>query len=133
MIYEAILTPHNLTLFQIYSVFEDDVVPQGGADDETVGLNNHNVLEPFYINMAINMNNMYNPTYKQELFKYQCTILVSKIIATTNPDLLRDMMQFASFAETFSYISDLKKFRPTMRLQAFIEYRQSQGGQLSPA
>ena len=105
------------------SVFEDDVVPRGGADDETVGLNNHNVLEPFYINMAINMNNMYNPTYKQELFKYQCTILVSKIIATTNPDLLRDMMQFASFAETFSYINDLKKFRPTMRLQAFIEYR----------
>ena len=79
------------------------------------------------------MNNMYNPTYKQELFKYQCTLLVSKLILTTTPDLCRDMMQFVSYAETFSYIEDLKKYRPTMRLQAFIEYRESQGGHLSAA
>ena len=83
------------------SVFEDDAME---GDDEHYGLNNHNLLEPFYVNMAINMNNMYNPTYKQELFKYQCTVLVSKMIFSTTPDLLRDMMQFASFAETFSYI-----------------------------
>ena len=59
-------------------------------------------------------------------------MLVSKIILTTTPDLCRDMMQFVSYAETFSYVEDLKKFRPTMRLQAFIEYRESQGGRLSP-
>ena len=35
-----------------------------------MGINHHSLLEPFYINVAINMNNMYNPTYKQELFKY---------------------------------------------------------------
>lgn len=62
------------------SVFEDDS-PAGNLDDEHVGLNFHNLLEPFYINMAINMNNMYNPTYKNEPFKYQCTLLISKIIA----------------------------------------------------
>jgi len=61
------------------SVFEEES-PAGNIDDEHVGLNFHNLLEPFYINMAINMNNMYNPTYKNELFKYQCTLLVSKII-----------------------------------------------------
>ena len=43
------------------SVFEDDIVDD---EDEHVGLNNHNLLEPFYINTAINMNNMYNPNYK---------------------------------------------------------------------
>ena len=85
------------------------------------------------MNVAINMNNMYNPTYKQELFKYQCTVLVSKLIATTTPDLCRDLMQFVSYAETFSYVQDLKKYRPTIRIQAFIEMRQSQGGQLSAA
>ena len=42
------------------SVFEEDI----DADKNHVGLNNHNLLEPFYINVAINMNNMYNPTYK---------------------------------------------------------------------
>jgi len=40
-------------------------------------------------------------------------------------------MQFVSYAETFSYIQDLKKYRPTMRLQAFIEMRKSQKGYLS--
>lgn len=110
------------------SVFLDEA-NTGSAE---VGINHHNLLEPFYINVAINMNNMYNPTYKQELFKYQTTCLVSKLILTTTPDLCRDMMQFVSYAETFSYVEDLKKFRPTMRLQAFIEYRESQGGTLSP-
>lgn len=80
------------------------------------GINHNNLLEPFYVNMAINMNNLYNPTYKQELFKYQCTLLVSKLIMTTTPDLCRDMMQFVSYTETFSYVQDLKKYRPTMRL-----------------
>lgn len=107
----------------------DDEANTGSGE---LGMNHHNLLEPFYINVAINMNNMYNPTYKQELFKYQCTLLVSKLILTTTPDLCRDMMQFVSYAETFSYVEDLKKFRPTMRLQAFIEYRENQGGRLSP-
>ena len=112
----------------VCSVFLDD-----GVIENEVGINHHNLLEPFYINVAINMNNMYNPTYKQELFKYQCTTLVSKVILTTTPDLCRDLMQFVSYAETFSYVQDLKKFRPKMRVQAFIEYRESQGGTLSAA
>ena len=46
------------------SVFNDE------ESEEVLGINHHNLLEPFYVNVAINMNNMYNPTYKQELFKY---------------------------------------------------------------
>lgn len=38
------------------SVFDEE----GGE----LGVNHYNLLEPFYINMAINMNNMYNPSYK---------------------------------------------------------------------
>ena len=33
----------------------------------------------------------------------------------------------------YSYYKDIKKYRPTMRIQAFIEYRESQGGKLTPA
>ena len=108
------------------NVFDED-----GNTGGELGINHYNLLEPFYINMAINMNNMYNPAYKQELYKYQCTVLVSKMIATTTPDLCRDMMQFVSYTETFSYVQDLKKFRPTMRLQAFIEQREANGGRLT--
>ena len=88
-------------------------------------IDNSNLLEPFYVNMAINLNNMYNPRFKDEPFKYQVNLLVSKIILTATPDLFRDFMQFKSFTETYSYIEDLKKYRPTVRLQAFIEYRES--------
>lgn len=49
------------------SVFLEDGMT---SSNDKIGINHHNLLEPFYINMAINMNNMYNPTYKQELFKY---------------------------------------------------------------
>ena len=111
----------------VCSVFLDDGVIVG----DEVTINHHNLLEPFYVNVAINMNNMYNPTYKQELFKYKITTLISKIIVTTTPDLCRDLMQFVSYAETFSYVEDLKKFRPKMRIQAFIEYREHQGGKLT--
>ena len=97
----------------LFSVFNDEVV----NPNEKLGINHHNLLEPFYINVAINLNNYYNPTYKkQELFKYKFTTLVSKLILTTTPDLCRDMMQFVSFQEMFSYNQDLKKYRPTMRL-----------------
>ena len=40
------------------SVFRED---QNGFE---AGINHHSLLEPFYINTAINMNNLYNPTYK---------------------------------------------------------------------
>lgn len=39
------------------SVFLDD----GMTENDEVGINHHNLLEPFYVNVAINMNNMYNP------------------------------------------------------------------------
>ena len=42
------------------SVFLDEA----NTGSSEVGINHHNLLEPFYINVAINMNNMYNPTYK---------------------------------------------------------------------
>lgn len=99
------------------SVFEED----GSEEKGELGMNHHSLLEPFYINVAINLNNLYNPTYKQEVFKYNTTVLVSKLIATTTPDLCRDLMQFSSYFESYSYVKDLKKYRPLMRIQAFID------------
>ena len=90
-----------------------------------------NIIEPFYINIAINMNNSYAPAYKKEPFKYQVVVLVSKLILNTSPDMVRDMMQLSQYTEMYSYYKDLKKYRPTMRIQAFIEYRESQGGKLT--
>ena len=75
-----------------------------------------NIVEPFYINVAINLNNRYAPAYKKEPFKYQVVVLVSKLILNSDPDLFRDMMQLSSFTEMYSYHEDIKKYRPTMRI-----------------
>ena len=77
---------------EIKDIMTSVFIDEANTGSSEVGINHHNLLEPFYINIAINMNNMYNPTYKQELFKYQTTMLVSKLILTTTPDLCRDMM-----------------------------------------
>jgi len=58
---------------------------QSVFDGSYEGLNRHNLIEPFYINVAINLNTCYTPQYKQEPFKYNIAVLVSKMIFTTGP------------------------------------------------
>jgi len=38
-----------------------------------------------------------------------------------NPDLLRDILKFGAFVEMFSYAKDLKRFRPLIRIQTFVD------------
>ena len=85
-------------------------------NEQADSINHHNIIEPFYINIAIKLNQMYAPAYKKEPFKYNVTVLMSKMIVTATPDMVRDMMQGTSYAEMYSYYKDLKKYRPTMRI-----------------
>ena len=90
---------HNFLIVQsiyIYSGFLDE-------DGLVHDINYQNIIEPFYINIAINMNNSYAPAYKNEPFKYQITILMSKLILNTSPDMVRDMMQLSQYTEMYSY------------------------------
>ena len=48
-------------------------------------------------------------------------VLVSKLILQATPDTLRDLLGFKEFTEMASYGQELKKFRPTMRIQAFVD------------
>jgi hypothetical protein len=74
------------------------------------------VLEPFYLNLAINLNTCYTPLYKQEPFKYNIALLVSKLIVTASPALLADSCEFLSFTETLSYAKALDGYKPLMRI-----------------
>ena len=90
------------------------------------------MIEPFYINVAINLNSCYTPNYKQELFKYNVAILFSKLIFTASPAIIDDSFEFINFTETFSYNQILNKFKPIMRIQTLIDTRNKQRGVLSP-
>lgn len=39
-------------------------------DTKKQSMHYFNLLEPMYINVALNFNNSYNPAYKNEPFKY---------------------------------------------------------------
>jgi hypothetical protein len=64
----------------------------------------------------MNFNTMYNPAFKDEPFKYQIVVLVSKLIYTVTPDVLKDIKQLAVYFETFGYSKDIKRYRPTIRI-----------------
>lgn len=59
---------------------------------------------------------MYNPAFKQEPFKYQVVVLVSKLIYTVTPDVLKDIKQLSQYFETFGYSADIKRYRPTIKI-----------------
>lgn len=84
------------------------------------GLNRHNLIEPFYINVALNLNTCYTPLYKHEPFKYNAAILVSKMIFATSPALVDDVFEFVNYTESFSYSKVLNKFKPLIRVKTFI-------------
>lgn len=44
-----------------------------------------------YLNIAINLNNDYNPMFKDEPFKYQIVVLNSKVIFSVNPGMIKDI------------------------------------------
>ena len=77
------------------------------------------------MNVAINLNTCYVPDYKLEPFKYNVTVLVSNVILNLSPDVLKDVVGEAIFAQMFSYREQLKKFRPRIRIQSFINARYS--------
>ena len=63
-------------------------------------ISQYNLVEPFYVNIAINLNEYYNPTYKKnEPFKYHVAVLVSKIKVSLDQHIARDLVQFTACSE----------------------------------
>jgi hypothetical protein len=54
-------------------------------------MNYFNLLEPMYLNVAINLNSDYNPRFKEEPFKYQIVVLNSKVILSVTPSIVKDL------------------------------------------
>lgn len=59
-----------------------------------------NLIEPMYINVALNFNEYYNPTHKKnEEFKYKIAILCSKVILSVSPCMVKDFFQMQAYQE----------------------------------
>ena len=65
----------------------------------------------------------------KDLYKYKIAISIEKVRFNFNPITLRDQQKFKQYLEAQSYIKDLRRFRPHIRIQTFIDYRRKQPGQ----
>lgn len=63
----------------------------------------HFLVEPLYLNLALNMNDAYNPAVPYHKFKYQVNILLSKIRLHLTPDTVKDIFELKGIMETHSY------------------------------
>jgi len=83
---------------QIFSALEAGEIKEMMAEmfkpnaDQSKAITRHNLLEPLYVNIALNYNDHFNPEFKKnEPFKLQACTLVSKVITTLNPDTIKDL------------------------------------------
>jgi len=50
-----------------------------------------NLVEPMYLNIAMNFNHNYNALFKDEPYKYRVVILNSKVILSVTPAIVKDL------------------------------------------
>jgi len=59
--------------------------------ERAMEISQHNLIEPLYINVAINLNSEFQAQYVHHTYKYRVVVLVSKVIVTLTPDALKDV------------------------------------------
>lgn len=58
------------------------------------------MVEPMYLNVAMNFNSDFNPAFKKnETFKYQVVVLNSKVILSVTPAMVKDLFQMSAYLE----------------------------------
>ena len=100
---------------------------------QRVGVQNSYFLEPLTYNMHFSLRSDFQA--KRDNYKYKISIAIDKLTFNLFPDTLTDLLSFRQFLEGQSYVRDLQKFRPLLRIQTFIDLRdqlRKQGKHLSP-
>jgi hypothetical protein len=118
---------HELT-YGIFELIEADMILQMMQDvfSKKVGITNHYLVEPFTYQMQFSLRNSFD--MKKDLYKYRMTIGIDKIRCNLHPTTLKDAMKFNQYLEGQSYIREIQRFRPHIRIQTFIDYRKKHGG-----
>jgi hypothetical protein len=118
--------------YGIFEMIDADTVYEMMNDifKKRMGLENSYLLEPFTFRFQLSFRTSFDPMVDE--YKYKIAILNDKVKVVLNPLILADVMRFNQYLEGFSYSFDLKRFRPIIRIQTFIDLRNKQGGRLHP-
>ena len=61
------------------------------------------LLEPMFVNVAINLNTCYTPVYKEEPFRYNIAVLISSVVANLSPDVLENIVGATQYLQMYSF------------------------------
>jgi hypothetical protein len=89
-----------------------------------VGMSNNFLMDPFTVRIQFAFRNSYNRNTDD--YKYRIAIITDKIKLNVHPLTIRDVMRHNWYNEALTYIPDLKKFRPVLRIQTFIDLRKKE-------
>ena len=110
----------ELQIFSAISASEIKSLMCSAFDEKKGSMHYFNLLEPMFVNVAMNFNNSYNPAYKNEPFKYQIAVLNSKVILSVTPAIVKDIFQLQAYLEMQSYIKELRRYRPSIKIITMI-------------
>ena len=88
-------------------------------------MQNSYIMDPMTCRIQFAFRNSYDPL--QDEYKYRIAIVNEKVKININPNTLRDIMKYQQYLEGYSYLYDLQRFRPQIKVQAFIDYRKRYG------
>lgn len=84
-------------------------------------MTNEYLIDPFSCRIQYAFRNSYNPNVDE--YKYRVAVVNDKVRLNIKPLTLCDMMRFVQYSELQTYIHDLKRYRPMLRIQTFIDLR----------
>lgn len=79
----------------VFSAFEDSSSISGEMRKKE-RMQYFNLVEPMYVNVAINLNTNYNPSLKHE--PYQINVLISKVILSATPAMVKDFVFYRTLS-----------------------------------
>ena len=74
------------------------------------------LIEPMFVNVAINLNTFYTPAYKEEPFRYNIAVVISNVIANVRADVFEAVIGATQYLQMYSFREELRKFRPRIRI-----------------
>jgi hypothetical protein len=69
---------------------------------------------------------------KTDEYKYRVAVVADKVRINLHPLTIKDIMRYVNYTEMQSYLPDLKRFRPILKIQSFIDLRKSLKGKPLP-
>jgi hypothetical protein len=90
------------------------------------------LIEPFNIRIQFSFRNSYDADNDE--YKYKIGVMADKVKLNLNPMILNSFQNLREHIETYSYAYDIKRFRPLIKIQSFINLKNNffKGKKLPP-